>query len=106
MAITNGSEKQIKWAQDLQARLIASIEAIRPQVPAAHHSILDGAIAWYSAIVDAKFFIDLRDYLLSDATTACQAVMTLDPQSGQVPFAKRCKMYRLSIPAFPTPVTA
>jgi hypothetical protein len=104
LAPLSGTEKQIKGAEEIRTKLLASIESLRSDVPVEHRHILDGALAWYASIEDAKFFIELQTYLLSDAFTAVQAVMTLDRQSGQVPFAQRCRMHRLTIPILPKAV--
>jgi hypothetical protein len=101
-----GTDKQIKWANEIRAQLLSSIESLRSDTTAEHHHLLDGAKTWYSSIEEAKFFIELKTYLLCDAFTAVQAVMTLDPQSGQKPFAQRCRMHKLTIPALPVPAVA
>ena len=76
----NGSQKQIEWANKIQAEMVSKIEAIRSQFVAdcakngvrldnsqyaQAHDIFDRAVANIKAQTQATWFIDNRNALVS-----------------------------------------
>lgn len=56
----NGTEKQVKWAEDIKARMLADIEANESKIPADQRDFFEACKTTILSINDARFWIDHR----------------------------------------------
>lgn len=98
--VLNGSEKEIGKANKIRARVLEMLAASKPELGEDGH-LAERTAEWISTVESAKFFVSTETYITCDACTLIGAIMT---HAGQQDFAKRCRLSKVTIPAFPTPV--
>lgn len=107
MASMIGTEKQIAWAQQIQASAVkacddlAAMHATRPLVSSKGAEEIPGAIRdWLLSITDARFFIEMRGPI-TDARTLLRYFVQEDGSA----IVRMAAKARVMVPALPSEVT-
>lgn len=100
MAITIGTEKQITWAQKIQADCVSRMLTAQKEADPSERDAIGQALVWVESVESAVFFVEMRTFL-TDMQIVLPWIMTKEGQKG---LTMRVRGYKLTLPTFPAPV--